>query len=273
MNGVIFMEMLRRNWRTTLYWGIGLGLYGYIIIIFIPNVDMLQQYAELMASMPPAMLQMFGVEDAATMATPEGFIGSAYFVYVVFMLAVYAVMAGLSITANEEDQGIMDVVLSLPIKRSQIIIEKSLFYLLAVVAIALLGYAGLMLGMATGSGSETALKVDSGIMLAGSINVIPITLLMIAATAFAATIFRRKNTATGVATAFIIISYLVEYLGSTATTSTAAQINNLSFFHYFDSNTVMVSGLNAGNVILLLIVTVVFAVGSLWFWQRRDVGV
>lgn len=273
MNGVIFTEMIRRNWRGTLSWGIGLGMYGLIVITFIPDVDMLKNYADLMASMPPAMLQMFGIEDAATMATPEGFIGSAYFVYVVFLLAVYAVLAGLSITANEEDQGIMDVLLSLPVKRSQIIIEKALFHLLAVIVIALLAYSGIMLGMTMAGGSENALKVDGGTMLAGSLNVIPITLLMIAATGFSATLFRRKNIATGVATAFIVVSYLVEYLGSAASGSAAAQINTLSFFHYFDSATVMLNGLNVGNVTLLLVVTLIFVVGSLWFWQRRDVGV
>jgi ABC-2 type transport system permease protein len=265
--------MIRRNWQGTLSWGVGLGMYGLVVISFIPDVDMLQNYADLMESMPPAMLQMFGIESAAAMATPEGFIGSAYFVYVVFLLAVYAVQAGLSITANEEDQGIMDVLLSLPIKRSQIILEKGLFHLLAVIVIALLAYGGVMLGMALGSSSENALRVDGGTMLAGSVNVIPITLLMIAATAFAATVFRRKNIATSVATAFIVVSYLVEYLGSAASGSAAAQINTLSFFHYFDSAKVMLNGLNVGNVLLLLAVTVLFVVGSLWFWQRRDVGV
>ncbi len=53
MTGVVFTDTLRRNWRTGLYWTIGIALLGVYIIAVIPNVDMLNQYATLVQTMPP----------------------------------------------------------------------------------------------------------------------------------------------------------------------------------------------------------------------------
>lgn len=273
MTGAIFTEMLRRNWRSILYWGFGLGGYGLMVTSIIPNVDMLKQYADMLGSMPPAMLSMFGISDAASLGTAEGFLGTAYFVYVIFLMIVYAVMAGLSFTSNEEDQGIMDIMLSLPLPRWRIIVEKAAFYVLAVIAISMCSFIGLFIGGNSNNSPDAAFKIDTTKLLLGSLNIVPATLLMIAATALMATLFRRKNVAMGAAVIFIIVSYLVEYVGRAASSTILAQINVLSFFHYIDNSDVMLHGLNPGNVVLLLVVTVAMIGGTLWFWQRRDVGV
>ena len=57
MTGVVFMHTLRRNWLTGLYWAIGIAILGAYIIVVIPNVDMLKQYADLVKTLPPLMLQ------------------------------------------------------------------------------------------------------------------------------------------------------------------------------------------------------------------------
>ena len=36
MSGTIFMEALRRNWRTALYWGIGFASYAVLILVLSP---------------------------------------------------------------------------------------------------------------------------------------------------------------------------------------------------------------------------------------------
>ena len=44
---------------------------------------------------------------------------------------------GMRVTANEEDSGILDVVLSLPVRRWQVMVEKIAAYLVTIVMIAL----------------------------------------------------------------------------------------------------------------------------------------
>jgi beta-exotoxin I transport system permease protein len=267
MSGTVFMETLRSKWRTMLYWGLGLAVYGFFITSFIQDANMLKQYSELVKTLPPAMMAMFGA-DAASMATPEGFLGLEFFSYSLLVTAIYAVMAGLDITANEEDAGIMDVLLSLPLARWRVIVEKFLAYTLMLVVVIGVMTLGLTIG-----NQASAIKIDSPKLLESGFNVLPGTLLMMAFTTFVAVLVRTKGTATGIAAVFVIGSYLLNSLGEAASGSIANQLRGISFFRYFDYNGVIQTGLNWGNIGLLLGVAVILFAGSLWLFDRRDVGI
>lgn len=269
MSGVIFWSTLRRSWRTSIYWAIGIALLGIYVLIAIPNVDMLKQYTELAGSMPPVLLQMFGINDVAAMATPAGFLGFAFFGYTLLILAAYGVIAGLNVTANEEDRGIMDVTLSLPIPRWRLVAERLLAYTVLVVLMLAVTYASMWLVMQTSNG----LEIDPGRLFEGVANMLPSTLLVLAFTVLAGTAFRTRGLAAAVATAFVIVSYFVDFLGNVASDTAAGAVRVLSFFSYYDGGEIMNTGLVWGNVILLLVVTAVCAVGALWFFERRDISV
>lgn len=267
MSGVVFMETLRRNWRGMLYWGIGLSVYGYFITSFVKDANILKQYAEITKSLPVAMLKFLGT-DASTLATPEGFLGYGFFGYALIILAIYAILAGLNVTANEEDQGIMDILLSLPLARWRLVIEKFLAYTLMIVVIIAFALAGLYIG-----NQASAVQIDVGHLIAGVVNILPGTLLTLAFTMFVAVLFRSKGTATAVASIFVIGSYLVNFLGLAASGTIVDQLRGISFFYYYDYNSVLVNGLNWGNVALLVAVAALLFGGCLWLFQRRDVGV
>ncbi len=269
MSGVIFGHTIKSGLRATIIWGIGLLLYGFYATAIIPDVDALQQYTNLMETMPPALLQVFGVgEDMAFMSTPAGFVSFGFFGYIILMLAVYAVVSGLNVTSTEEDQGIMDVLLSLPLPRWRIIVEKFAAYTILSLVIVLLGFAGLVAGL-----EMSALEVEVGRLLEGSLNILPSMLLIMAATVFIAAVVRNRGTATAIAAAFVIVSYFLNVIGGMASGSIAAQIARLSFFYYYDNTGVMQNGLAMLNVIGMLAVVALLVAGAMWAFQRRDVGI
>ncbi|NWG17935.1 MAG: ABC transporter permease subunit [Chloroflexi bacterium] len=267
MAGVTFVHTLRRNWRQILYWGIGIGLLGMYVAIIVQDADILKQYAELAKNVPPALLQMFGMNDTAALATPEGFISFGFFGYTLLILAVYAVIAGMSVTANEEDDGILDVVLALPIPRWRVVVERFFAYALIATAIVAVAFGGLWLGILS-----SALDINVSRMVEGSINMMPSFLLMIAFTMFVGVVARRKAMALAAAAIFIVGSYFINFLGSAASGSLADTLQAVSFFSYYNSEDVLLHGLNAGNVGLLLTVTAALVVGTVWSFNRRDVG-
>ena len=262
----VFNETLRRSWRGMMYWGFGLGLLGVVMMIIIPNIGFLKQFENLLKTMP-AIVKALGMDDAAQMATPEGFISAGYFGRVLLILAVYAVLAGLNVTANEEDQGIMDVLLSLPLPRWRVIVEKFTAYTLMSIVIVLMGFTGLYLG-----GVASAVHVDTGKLIVSSINVLPSLWLMLALMMFAGVFFRSKTQATAVSAFVIIGSYVVDFVGSAASESPIARLRAISFFAYYDNAHIMQTGLNAGSAMLLLSLTLILVAASVWCFQRRDIG-
>lgn len=268
MNGVIFVETLRRSWKQLMWWGGGMALLGWYLGVVIPDMQMLQQYADLMASMPSALFSLLGVDDAAAVATPEGFLSFGFFGYATLILAIWAVMAGISISASEEEDGILDVVLALPVPRWRIIAEKFAAFSLIAVGIVALSLVGLIVGLA-----GSALVVSADKLVASTLNLLPSLLLMLALTTFAGALFRRKSTALTAASVIIIGSYFMDFIGRNASNLLTDVLRALSFFKYYDALAVMRDGLNPGNVVLLISVTLLLLLGSLWFFERRDIGI
>jgi ABC-2 type transport system permease protein len=267
MNGVVFFETLRRGWRGMIYWGVGFGLYGLSIMMIVQDSNMLKQYGEITKTIPPAVMQLFG-GDATSLATPEGFLAYAFFGYLLLIFAVYAILSGLNITANDEDAGIMDMVLTLPLPRWRLVLEKFLAYSLMIVGIVVLSYIGLLIGM-----QFSALKVDGSRLIQATVNIIPASLLILGFTALAGTVFRSKGTATAVAAFFVVGSYVLNFLGVAASGTFFDKVKALSFFNYYDHQGVILHGLSASNIIILLVLTVICAGGAIWAFQRRDVGI
>jgi ABC-2 type transport system permease protein len=269
MSGAVFFETLRRSWRGMFMWGVGLGLMAWIQVIIVPDVESLKKMAELMETLPKWMMDAFGGADIEYMATPEGYLTLQWFSWFVLILSIYAVMAGLNVTANEEDRGIMDVLLSLPLPRWRIIVEKFTAYSLLIVGIVALTWLGLWLG-----GLMTpSMAIDTGKLLVSSFNALPSTLVILAFTIFSAVLLRRRGTAIAIASIFVIASYFVDVLGRAVTNEAVNAVRAFSFFTYYDSVAVMKNGLVWNNVIILSFVTILLIGSGVWLFQRRDVGV
>ncbi len=269
MTGAVFAETLRRNWKAILWWGGGLALLAMTQVLILQDVEALQQMAQLMETLPPALLSMFGGADIEFMATPEGYMSFRFFSFFPIMLGIYAVTAGLNVTANDEEQGILDVVLSLPLARWRIIVEKILAYILLIVAILLVTFVGFWLAVVM----TPSVEIRMGRMAEGMVNVLPSVLLILGFTILVSTLVRRRNQAAALAAMFVASSYLIDALGEGTSGSFLDNLRALSFYNYYDSTNVIRSGLIWGNMALLTGVMVLFVAGAVWAFQRRDVGI
>ena len=267
MSGSIFIEALRQNWRQTLIWGGTLLSLGWLTLAIIPDAETLQQFIGLLDALPSGFLQAFGMEDTSVFSTIEGYLSVRYFTLLVWVLAIYGVIAGLSISANDEDSGSMDVTLSLPVTRWRVVVERYLAYILLSVVIVIMGTIGLALGALM---STEAINFNA--IMATNIAAMPITLIVIAFTALCASLWRR-NQAIGVVAGVLIASYFVDNLGKAASGSFLGTLRELSPFRYYDSQTVMAEGLSITNLLILVVASAVFLVLAVYRFNHRDIGV
>ena len=114
----------------------GIGAYaGFIVWYFtiLEGVD----YEDIFDDLPPAMLEAFGIESLSTI---EGFLGAQVFNFVWLLgLGLYfAYVAGGTIASDIETER-LDLLLSLPVTRSQLLFEKFAALLVPVVVVNALG--------------------------------------------------------------------------------------------------------------------------------------
>lgn len=271
MAGAVYIETLRRNWRQLVYWGIGLAIYSmYGFLMMPPTSEDMQSYVDLVDGLDSGMMRAVGIEDAAIFGTPEGFIGYTFFGYLLIILAVYAIIAGLNITASEEDSGIMDMFMGLPVPRWRVVMEKMLAHTTVVIGMLSMSFIGLLVGDAI---APQEVDVSATRYLEGVINVVPGTLLILAFTAFVATVARRRSAATFIAGGFVVISYLVDAIGRAADSDVADVVRELSIFSHYNGTTVLAEGLAVASVVGMFGLAVLLAAGAVTFFQRRDLAV
>ena len=268
--GTVFAETLRQNWKQVLYWGFGCGAMGFFTISLIPYSGFLEAYQKIIEMLPPQLYQAFLGEDTAFAATPEGYLSGEFFSWIVLMYALYAVIAGLNVTVNEEESGTLDILLSLPLPRWRVIVEKTAAFAIIIAGMILLSFVGLWAGELM----TDALIIDTGRIAETVLNMLPSALLVLGFTVFAASMFRTRSTVTRLGGAIIVGSFFVELLGGMANqTSLARTLSVLSFYHYYDPAGVIQYGFNWGNIGILLAATLILLAGAVWRFQQRDLGV
>lgn len=270
MAGVVFVETLRRGWRSMLLWALGISLIGAVQMSVLGDVDALEQMAELLESMPPFILQLLGTQDVTYLATPPGFLAARYFSLIPLVFAAYAVASGMNVTANEEDRSITDVLLSAPLPRWRLVLEKVIAYALMLAVIVLLSFASLWLIMQTVP--EVAAAIDGTRLFEVTISILPGALVVLAFTVLAGALARGRGSALALAAVFVIGSFFIDFVGSAASGSAAAAVAKISYFSYYNAPEIMQNGMLWGNTILLIAVALVLVLAGVIAYQRRDIG-
>ncbi len=268
MIGSVFLETYRQTWKQMVYWGIGLAALGLLVVIMVPLFDM-QQMRELLESFPPFILALVGVgEELEIFATNEGFVAIGFFGKSALIFAVYPVVMGMRITANDEDSGVMDAVLSLPLERGRVIIEKFLAYGVSIIGVVLLIYLGLHLGAVLGG-----VELDVARLAEVTFYLIPLMIFVMAATLFIGVLARRRQVALGLITAFVIVSYMLQTIGTAAEGTVAETIGIVSFLTYYNTGDLLNQGFNWTHIAGFTLLSAVLLLASMYRYQQRDIGI
>jgi ABC-2 type transport system permease protein len=215
-----------------------------------------------------AIYQAMGI----SMGSFEDFIASTVTNLVPVIVGIYAVINGTGTLAGEEDEGLLELIVTLPIQRWKILTVKavtlgiSLFVILAIVAAA----AALTLVAIEGQIEATAVTPLE--MFYSVIAAWPLVMALGMISMFLGAFSPSRRIAVGISTAVVLISYLGSNL--TGMVEALETIEWLFVFHFFDASAqAFESGQQSSDVLTLLGITLMMYVLALFFFQKRDITV
>jgi len=250
------------RWQVLSY-GLGLGAWAFLVVIIYPDVS--EQFADF--ELPEFYEALFG-EQIRDLTHPRTFVSIEYFSWVPVVVGVYAVVASTALLAGEESRGTADFLLTQPISRRRLYIEKFVGWLLGAVAILLITNIGFVLGLPfVDVGGELELLH----LLGTSLMVLPVLTLFATTGLLLGAIAPSRGTASAILTAFVVVSY---FAGSFAQLTPATEgLRYLSPFYYAGLTEMLVVGVHWWHQALLVTIAVLLAVLGLFAFERRDVGV
>ena len=271
MNRYLFAFGLKSSRGGLIAWSVFFILYGILMVyLFNPMQDIADTIAEY-ADKFGAMFEIFA-GDIGSLLNPDGtlslgkWLSLEYLSMWPMMMAVYAIFFGGNIVAREADKGTLDMLLSQPVKRTQVIMSKFAVFPLLLLGVAAASILGIVIGMGIiGTASDVA-----GICLV----FLPGMLLPMAVASYSllfSCIFLDPRKTLMAAGSLTGLFFLLNILSDTI--DSLDWIGYLSIFHYYAPGEIAadfnVDWLGIGVYTAIIAVC---TAASVYVFQRRDIS-
>ncbi len=259
-----FKYTLRRMRGQIIGWGIGLILYGVLMVSLYDSIVGIEGFEELMASYPQELMAFFG-DDMLAITTPKGYIGLYYFSYMTIIVGIFAVGACASLLVGDEEKGILDLVLAHPLSRTALFWGRLLGFAATTVVILLIGYLSWLIPSGS-SGLDL-----SWIELLRPFLPLFAELLLFGTLALLLSMLLPSGRLAGMITGGLLIAnYLL--IGLSNINEDLKSFVEFTPLYYYQGGDA-ITELNWGWLAGLLAVSAAFAMLAWWRFQRRDIRV
>jgi ABC-2 type transport system permease protein len=254
----VFTATLHDRLRATVLFGIGVAAVTSMYVSVFPSFqDQMAGYAE---AMPEALAAFMGSD----FVSPAGYLHSTIFTIlgpVLFVAA--AVTFGAAAIAGEEENRTLPVLLSVPVSRVGMTLQK-----LGAITLALTALALVLFAMLVGLVSAFDIDLAAGRLLAATVHLHALTLLA-ASLAFAiGAAFGRKAIALGVAAGVVVLGFVID--GVAGMVDGLGALQWLSPFYWYAGTEPVRNGIAWGWLALLYAVAAAVAAVGIWRFDRRD---
>jgi ABC-2 type transport system permease protein len=261
----VFLKTLRDLRLPTLLTGIGVGILGFYFLWLFPTFSGMGGLQQMMDQMPPAVTALIG-GSLIDMSTPVGWLNIELFPLMLpLILSGYAIALGSGATASEEASGSLDWLLSGPVPRWRVVVEKSGAIVIGTALVAAALFLGVMIGATVAAVNVPADRVASGLVSG--------TLLALAFGGMAlalACATGSRGIAIGLVGAILVVTYFVNSLAPLV--DGLDRIQGLSPFYYYIEGDPLRNGLDLARAGVLTIVAVAGFLVAIVAFERRDLS-
>jgi ABC-2 type transport system permease protein len=239
-------------------------LLSYALAVF-PSFRDNEDITALIDSLPETMKSFFSI-TGDVYATGAGYLNTEVLTFMVpIVLMIVGIGAASSTLAGEEDSGRMDLLLSGPVTRSRMFVERGIG-----VALALILVCGVILVMILAGNVVVDLEIPAGHAL-GAVAMSWLYSMHYAALAMAiAGATGAAGAARGVTSTLAVASYLVQSLAGIE--PSLEKIARFAAYHHYMENTPLISGIDWGDASILAATTAAWLAIGLAGFCRRDIG-
>jgi ABC-2 type transport system permease protein len=184
-------------------------------------------------------------------------------IYGPLVIGAVAITGAVALTAGEEEDGILGLMLAYPIERSRLILAKGAAVAVCVAAVALGTLLGLLAGVAVAGGG-----VDTEHLAALALHLAFFGLAIGALALALAAVTGRRGVASGGAAAFAVLGFLIN--GFAPLVDAVEWLKYLSPFYYYAGNDPIGNGVDVGNLAVLGAASIVLAAVAAIGIGRRD---
>jgi ABC-2 type transport system permease protein len=259
----IFLKTLRDQRKSFMWWSIGISTLLMLTILLYPSFADSPEFDDLLHNMPEALAKLF-VGEVSDLTSPEGYLNSQLFVMLMPLLFLFfSISHGSGAIAGEEERGTLDLLLSYPLKRSRVLMEKFAAMVVIILAFGFVFWFSITVG-AVIIGMDISLWGVAEATLSGVfLGLVFGTLaLMLGCSG------NNRGLSIGVTSALGVTAYFLNALAPVV--NVLEPLQKLSLFYYYIEADPLSNGLDPAHVLVLLSLTGILLAVALVTFNRRD---
>ena len=262
----VFLKTLRDQRRSLLYWGIGLVAMALIMVLFYPTIKNMPSISQYFKELPEGLKEMFG-PGIIDYTSPVGYFSTELFSFMMpLLLLVFGIGFGANAIAGDEEKGTLGFLLTNPVPRWRVVVDKFGVLILSMIVLSLLFWAGLAVCV-LGLGIDISLLK----LLEATIGAFLLALVFGSLAFMLGCIKGNKGMSMGITSGLAVLTYLLNTLGGLV--SGLKDYRFISpFYHYMEPDT-LANGISPVHILVLLGLVLVFFIFSIPAFNRRDIAV
>lgn len=255
---------LRLQFRSALVWGVYLGALGIVYIAMYPSIaGQQEQLNRLINSLPVSMRNLFGFGAGSGFGSIEGLLSTEMLNFIApLALAFFPILASASAIAGAEESGKIDMLMSNPLSRWQLVTGS--FIATALSLIGILAVMGVLMWL-------TALVANVDLSTSATANAVlnlwPLSILFGGLAMLCSALVRRRMLAIAIPGIVLVSMYVLNALGNSI--KAIDDLRHLSAFYYYGS--AIRNGIDWVNFGILSLAAVVLVGLAVLIFQRRDI--
>jgi ABC-2 type transport system permease protein len=257
----VFTKTLWDERRSLLWWSLGLAAVVFLYVV--PYQSYLDS-GSLDVNTDNGLYQTLGIEE---ITSPAGYLGATAFGLLGSLLLIIAVTAtGARAIAGDEEEGLLDLLLSRPVSRAALVLERFAALVARTAALGCVVWVSVVAaaaigGLGIGAGRLAAATV--GLTLLG-LNFGALALAVGAATG-------RRGLALGLAGMLAVGAYLLNTLAPQI--GAIEPLQRLSPFYHYEGQDLLRGGFDPALLAVQVVVPLALLAVALRTFDRRDLGV
>ncbi len=269
MSVAVFRVNLWFHRYTALAWVVGMGALAFLVGALyrsMGNTD----YSSVIESMPDAWLAAVGLDPDMPLTVGgqlpvETWLTTEFLGWGAIMFAIYAVIHGSGAIAREAENGTLDLVLSQPLRRSQLVVSRALVFVLSSAVLVLASAAALLAGIATAGVTTDIVHLLLAVFQAWLVA------LAVAGYSLAFSCLFLSTAKAGAAAGLLTTAfYAIDIVARTV--ERVSWLGNVSLFHYYEPQQILNTGeLSWTGVAVCAAVAIGAAAAGAAIFQRRDI--
>lgn len=262
----VLFQSLKIQRKSFIFWIFGIIALVVMYMAIYPSVkDSGKVLDEYMQKLPEAFrTALLGQEDYTS---PIGYIKSELYTLMLPLLFLfYSIGSGSSAIAGEEDKGTLDIIISTPIRRRRVVLEKFGALVVGLASLSVLVVVSLYIGIQFMNMNIALDKVT-----AMTFSLFLLALNFGALALLIGSLTGNKGVAIGLTTAVAILAFFVNTLAPIA--KFLEKFQKFSPFYHYSANNPLRNGLDLGSVIFFLCVALALLILSIAAFEKRDLNV